>query len=97
MELCLSCTNLSIYASVNKATNGSNNGLSPAQPQAIIWTNAGSLLVDPLEQTSVKFESKYKSFHGIKWILKDSKWQAFFLNLNVLMVTKLDFLYGGSN
>ena len=31
---------------------GSDNGLSPEQRQAIIWTNAGILLI---EQTSVKF------------------------------------------
>ena len=28
---------------------GSDNGLSPGRPQAIIWTNAGILLTGPLE------------------------------------------------
>ena len=28
---------------------GSDNGLSPGRRQAIIWTNAGILLIDPLE------------------------------------------------
>ena len=28
---------------------GSDNGLSPGRRQAIIWTNAGILLVGPLE------------------------------------------------
>ena len=30
-----------IYASVNSAMIGSNNGLSPGRRQAIIWTIAG--------------------------------------------------------
>ena len=35
---------------------GSDDGLSPGQRQAIIWTNAGILLNwNPKEQTSVKF------------------------------------------
>ena len=37
--------------------NGSDNDFSlvPGQIQAIIWTNAGILLIEPWEQTSVKF------------------------------------------
>ena len=34
---------------------GSDNGLAPGRRQAIIWTNAGILLIRPLGQTSVKF------------------------------------------
>ena len=34
---------------------GSDNGLLPSLRQAIIWTNAGILLIRPLEQTLVKF------------------------------------------
>ena len=33
------------------------NNLSPVQCQAIIWTNADLLLIEFLEQTSVKFKS----------------------------------------
>ena len=36
-----------IYASVPAAITGSDNGLSPVQCQAIIWTNAGLLLIKP--------------------------------------------------
>ena len=36
-------------------TIGSDNGLSPGRRQAIIWTIAGILLIDPWEQTSVEF------------------------------------------
>ena len=44
-----------IYASVNYAIIGSDNGLSPGRRQAIIWTNAGILLIGSLgERTSMK-------------------------------------------
>ena len=36
-----------IYASVNYTINGSDNGLSPGRRHAIIWTNAGLLLIGP--------------------------------------------------
>ena len=37
-----------IYASLNWVIIGSDNGLSPVRHQAIIWTNAGILLIGPL-------------------------------------------------
>ena len=37
-----------IYASVNYTNTGSDNSLSPVRPQAITWTNAGILSIDPL-------------------------------------------------
>ena len=37
-----------IYASVNLHIIGSDNGLSPDRRQAIIWTNAGILLIRSL-------------------------------------------------
>ena len=37
-----------IYASVNKAIIGSNNGLSPGRRQPIIWTKDAILLIGPL-------------------------------------------------
>ena len=37
-----------IYASLNWVIIGSDNGLSPVRRQAIIWTNAGILLIEPL-------------------------------------------------
>ena len=44
------------YICVSKQTTiGSDNGLSPGRHQAIIWTNAGILLIGTFEQTSVKF------------------------------------------
>ena len=49
---------------------GSDNGLSPGRRQTIIWTNAGILLIGSLEQTSMKFESKFINFHLRKCISK---------------------------
>ena len=37
-----------IYASVKQAIIGSDIGLSPERRLAIIWTNAGMLLIGPL-------------------------------------------------
>ena len=48
---------------------GSDNGLSPGRCQAIIRTNAGILLIGPLEQTWVKFISKSKDFNSRKYTL----------------------------
>ena len=49
---------------------GSDNGLSPGRRQAIIWTNDRLLLNGPLEQTSVKSQSKFIHFHSGKCISK---------------------------
>ena len=39
-----------MHICINKLTIiGSDNGLSPARRQAIIWTSAGILLIGPLE------------------------------------------------
>ena len=40
----------------------SDNSLSPGRRQAIIWANDGILFIGPLEQTSVKFQSKFQHF-----------------------------------
>ena len=58
---------------------GSDGGLSPGWRQAIIWTNAGILLLEPWEQISVKSEpNKFFSFeeNGFK---NDSKLAAIFV------------------
>ena len=47
---------------MNQVNIGSDNGLSPIRRQAITRTNADLLLIGRLEQTSVKYESKYKTF-----------------------------------
>ena len=61
---------------------GSHNGLSPDLRQAIIWTNAGLLLIGPL---GTNF-SEILTFSFKKMHLKVSsaKWRPFCLDLNVL-------------
>ena len=49
---------------------GSDNGLLPERRQAIIWTNAGMLLIGPLEQTLVKSESKFTYSYSRKCMWK---------------------------
>ena len=74
---------------INQLTKiGSDNGLSPGRCQAIIWTNAGILLIGPLgtnfsENLSEIYTSSLKKIH-LKMSL--GKWQPFCLGLNVLML-----------
>ena len=68
------CINLNswcrIYASVNWASIGWISGLSLDRRQAIIWTNAGILLIRPLGTNFSESRFKYKSFHSWKCIWK---------------------------
>ena len=65
---------------------GSDNGLSPDRRQAIICTNAGILLIGPLETNSSENLIGIQTFSFCKMHLKMSsaKWRPFFLDLNVL-------------
>ena len=63
---------------------GSDNGLSPGQRQAIIWTNAGILLIGPLVTNFNEIFTNY--FFQIRFILSSyimifSTYQTFFFNL----------------
>ena len=49
---------------------GSDNGLSPGQRQAIIWTSAGILLIGPLGTNFSEILIKFKHFHSRKSIWK---------------------------
>ena len=71
---------------------GSDNGLSPAWRQAIIWTDAGILLIRPLGTNSNKMLIQILTFSFIKMRLKVSsaKWRPFCLGLNVLKSTATD-------
>ena len=72
---------------VSKPTTiGSNNGLSPGRHQAIIWTNAGILLIGPLGTNLSEILSEIHIFSLKKMHLKMSsgKWRPFCLCLNVL-------------
>ena len=67
--------------------NGSDNGLSPAQWQAIIWTNAGILLIGSLGKNFSGILIKIHTFSFEKMHLKmlSGKWRPFCLGLSVLI------------
>ena len=66
---------------------GSDNGLSPGRRQAIIWTNAGILLIGPLGTNFIEILSEIHTFSFKKMHLKMSpgKCRPFWLGLNVLI------------
>ena len=66
---------------------GSDNGLSPGRCQAIIWTNAGILLIWTLGTNFNEILSEIHAFLFKKMHLKmpSAKWHPFCLGLNVLM------------
>ena len=55
---------------------GSNNGLSPGQRQAIIWTNAGILLLAPLGTNFSEILIKIYTFSVMKIHLKCRLWNG---------------------
>ena len=73
-------------------TIGSDNGLSPGRRQAIIWTNAGILLIGPLGTIFSEILIEIHTFSFKKMYLKMSsaKWRLFRLGLNVLTVDTVD-------
>ena len=66
---------------------GSDNGLSPGRRQAIIWNNAGILLIGPLGTNFSEILIEMLTFSFKKMWLKVSsaKWRPFCLGLNVLI------------
>ena len=68
---------------------GSDNGLSPERRQAIIWTNAGLLLIGPLGTNFIEILIGIQTFSFKKMHLKMSsaKQRPFCLGLNVLSVS----------
>ena len=74
------------HISVNKTTNiGSDYGLSPDRCQAIIWTNAGILLIGHLGKNFRGILIVIHTFSNKKMHLKMpfGKWRPFCLGLNV--------------
>ena len=72
---------------IRKLTSiGSDKGLSPGRRQAIIWTNAGILLIGPLGTNFSEILIKIHTFSFKKMHLKmlSGKWRPFCLGLNVL-------------
>ena len=65
---------------------GSDNGLSPDRRQAIIWTNAGILLIGPLgtKLSEILIAIHIFSFKKMHLKMSSGKWQPSCLGLNVL-------------
>ena len=86
---------------VGKLTNiGSDNGLSPGRRQAIIWTNAGILLIRPLGTNFSEFLIIIHtfSFNEMQLKMSSAKWRPFCLGLNVLKsLWSLDNSYSHNN
>ena len=66
---------------------GSDNGLSPGRRQAIIWTNAGLLLNEPLgtNASEISIGIHTFSFKKMHLNMSSAKWRPFCLGLNVLI------------
>ena len=64
----------------------SDNGLSPGGHQAIIWTNAGILLIGPLGTnfSGIFIKIHTFSFKKMRFKMSSGKWRPFCLGLNVL-------------
>ena len=72
---------------------GSDNGFSPDRRQAIIWTNAGSLLTGPLGTnfTEILIEILTLSFNEMRFKVLSAKRRPFCLGLNVIYKVKPGF------
>ena len=78
---------------VSKLTiTGSDNGLSPGRRQAIIWTNAGILLIRTLGTNFIEIlgEIQTISFKTMRLKMSSAKWRPLCLGLNVFW---LNFWY----
>ena len=66
---------------------GSDNGLSPRRRQAIIWTNAGILLIRPLgtKFNEILFRNQTFSFKKMHLKMSSAKWRPFCLGLRELI------------
>ena len=67
----------------------SDNGLSPGRRQAIIWNNAGILLIGPLGTnfSEILIEIKTFSFKKMDLKMSSGKWRPSCLGLNVLIAS----------
>ena len=74
---------------------GSDNGLSPGRRQAIVWTNAGILLIRPLGTNFSEILIGIQTFSFKKMCLKMSsaKGRPFCLGLNVSRIKLLQCVY----
>ena len=95
MRNCLTHWGRMTHICVNNPTIiGSDNGLSPSRRQAIIWTNAGILLIETLGTnfSEILIEILTFSFKKMRLKVSSAKRWPFCLGLNVLTrspVTKI--------
>ena len=76
-----------MHICISKLTiTGSDNGLSPSRHQAIIWTNAGILLIGHLRInfSGILIEIYTVSFKKMHLKMSSGKWRPYSLGLNVL-------------
>ena len=68
-----------IYVSMNRISIGSANGLSPIRRQAIIWTNAGILLIVTLGSSfsEILIEIHNFAFNKMHLQMSSGKWRHF--------------------
>ena len=73
---------------------GSDDVLLPGRHQAIIWTNAGILLIGPLETkiSEILIAIQTFSFKRMHLKMSSTKWPPFCLGLNVLRETAFNTL-----
>ena len=83
-----------IFASLNWVIIVSDNGLSPVRRQAIIWTNAGILLIGPLGTSFSEILIGIQTFSFKKLHLKTSsaKRRLFCLGLYELNTNSIDLI-----
>ena len=75
-----------IYASINQAIIGSDNGLLPGRHHTIIWTNARILLIVPqgTNFSEILIEILTLSLKKMHLKVSSAKWRPFCLGLSVL-------------
>ena len=75
---------------------GPDNGLSPGRRQAIIWNNAGILLIGPLGTnfSQILIEIHKFSFTKMRLKLSSAKWRPYCLGLNVLKYIQMFHIIG---
>ena len=97
-----SCTNLLTHwgrvthICVSKLTSiGSDNGLSPGRRQAIIWTNAEILLIEPLGTnfSEILIGIETLSFKKLHLKMSSGKWRPSCLGLNLLTPAGLNLFW----
>ena len=67
---------------------GSDNALSPGRHQAIIWTNAGILLIEPFGKNEILIEIHTFSLKEMHLKMSSAKWQPFCPGLNELKLRR---------